>query len=330
MSDDVLVTGGLGFIGAAFVRRLAASGANVVNVDADTYAGDRARLGGLDVETHILDVRDPAAAELIGRVRPEVVVHFAAETHVTRSETDEDSFFSANVEGTRYVLEAARSAGVPTFVHVSTNEVYGPALEQPFKETDKVPGEGLATSAYARSKAVADDLAQSYSAHMRMLIVRPTNCFGPWQHPEKAIARWATRALRGERLPVWGDGAQIRDWMYVDDVCSAIELLVEAAPDGVYNAGPGGDAMPNLEIARLVAGAAGRGDASVYLTAYDRPGHDRRYSVDSTKLRDLGWAPEVGVVEGIKRTVAWFSAHRAWWAHLVGPAEALYRDAQSR
>lgn len=331
MSRDVLVTGGLGFIGAAFVHRLASTGRSVVNVDAGTYAADRARLGDLDAETHLLDVRDPAVAELIGSKRPETIVHFAAETHVTRSEIDEERFFSTNVEGTRAVLDAARSAGVEKVVHVSTDEVYGPALDEPFRETDKAPGEGLATSAYARSKALADDLARTYADDMRILVVRPTNCFGPWQHPEKAIARWAARSLSGRRLPVWGDGQQIRDWMYVDDACSAIMLVMEEAEGSdVFNIGPGREAIPNLSIAELVAGAAGREPDSIYLTAYDRPQHDRRYSVNATKLRNLGWIPEVGVEEGIRRTVAWFAENRLWWGGLVDSAEALYDDVEER
>lgn len=331
MSRAVLVTGGLGFIGAAFIRRLASTGASIVNVDTGTYAADRARLGNLDVETHLLDIRDPAATELIGAKRPETIVHFAAETHVTRSEGDEEKFFSTNVEGTRSLLDAARAANVTRVVHVSTDEVYGPALDEPFREMDKGPGEGLATSAYARSKALADDLAQSYAGDMQVIVVRPTNCFGPWQHPEKAIARWTARALSGQRLPVWGDGRQIRDWMYVDDACSAIMLVMEEAEGSdVFNIGPGREAIGNLSIAELVAGAAGREPDSIYLTAYDRPQHDRRYSVDATKLRNLGWVPEIGVEDGIRRTVAWFAENRPWWAGLVGSAEALYDDVEER
>ena len=331
MSGEVLVTGGLGFIGAAFTAHLVAEGITVVNLDADTYAGDRARLGDLDVETHLLDVRDPAAAELIRSKGPETIVHFAAETHVTRSEKDHAAFFSTNVDGTRALLDAARAAGVGKVVHVSTDEVYGPALDQPFRETDKAPGEGLATSAYARSKAVADDLALTYAGDLKVIVVRPTNCFGPWQHPEKAVARWTARALSGERLPVWGDGQQIRDWMYVDDLCSAIMLVMDkAGSEDVFNIGPGREAKTNVAIAELVAGAANREPDSIYLTAYDRPQHDRRYSVDATKLRTLGWTPRVGVEEGIRRTVAWYAANRPWWAGLVESAEALYDDVEMR
>ena len=242
MSGRLLVTGGLGFIGSAFVRAVAADGARVVNLDAGTYAADERRLAQAPegaVETVRGDVRDDALAELVARERPSAIVHFAAESHVTRSETAADAFFAVNVEGTRSVLEAALAASVPRVLHVSTDEVYGPCPGAPFREQDKLAGEGLATSAYARSKALADDLAQTYADRLDVVVVRPTNTIGPWQHPEKAVPRWATRALRGERLPVWGDGGQVRDWMYVDDAVGGIRIVLERGRRGeVYNLGP--------------------------------------------------------------------------------------------
>lgn len=331
--SDVLVTGGLGFIGSAFIRSAAHENISVANLDVETYAADKRRISGsANVDTHRIDIADgQAVAELVSRTRPKVIVHFAAETHVTRSEIDEEVFFRTNVDGTRSLLDAARAHGVGKVIHISTDEVYGPAMDHPFKETEKVVGEGLATSAYARSKALADDLALSYGTDLPVIVVRPTNCFGPWQHPEKAIARWATKALSGERLPVWGDGQQIRDWMYVDDACAAIAMMIERLDEStVVNVGPGNDAVPNLNIAQMVAGAAGLEPDAVYLTAYDRPQHDRRYSVDASRIRDLGWAPSVGVAEGVARTVVWFSANRAWWEPLVAPAEALYADDAER
>lgn len=328
---SVLVTGGLGFIGGAFIRQISAAGVEVVNVDAATYAADAARIAGTEATTHFLDVRDERVHSLVAEYAPDVLVHFAAETHVTRSENDEETFFSSNVEGTRSILEAAEAAQVGTFIHISTDEVYGPALDHPFAENDKLPGEGAATSPYARSKAVADDLARSFSDRIPVITVRPTNCFGGWQHPEKAIARWATRAVSGLRLPVWGDGQQIRDWMFVDDLCSAIMLLIrEGEPGDTYNVGPGNEAVSNVEIARAVARAAGADIDSVYLTEYDRPAHDRRYSVDASKIRALGWRPTVGVAEGIRRTVEWYADNRSWWEPLVTSAESLYEDEAER
>lgn len=329
MQGRIVVTGGLGFIGSALVRRLAGRGASVTNLDSRTYAADPARLPDGVADTRTVDVsKDPLEEHLAGA---SVVVHLAAETHVTRSELDERIFFRTNVDGTRAVLAAAKAAGVELVVHFSTDEVYGPALERPFTEDDKEPGEGRATSAYARSKALADDLAVTYRGGPRMLVVRPTNCFGPWQHPEKAIARWTTRALSGRDLPVWGDGRYVRDWMFVDDVCDAVEALIEKRPSaGAYNVGPGGEPIPNLVIAREIARLAGRDDDAVYLTAYDRPSHDRRYSVDSSKMRSLGWEPRHGVTEGLAATVEWYREHRDWWEPLLDEAEDLYDDRAAR
>jgi dTDP-glucose 4,6-dehydratase len=329
MQGRVVVTGGLGFIGSAVVRRLVERGADVTNLDAGTYAGDARRLAGARVDTRRVDVTvDPLEEHLAGAG---VVVHLAAETHVTRSETGEASFFRTNVDGTRALLAAAAGAGVGLLVHFSTDEVYGPALEAPFTEEDKPPGEGRATSPYARSKAVADDLALGYDGGPHVLVVRPTNCFGPWQHPEKAIARWTARALSGRDLPVWGDGRYVRDWMFVDDVSDAVEVLVgERPPAGAYNVGPEAEPVTNLEIAQEIARLAGRDDDAVYLTAYDRPSHDRRYAVDSSKMRALGWKPRVGLREGLRATVEWYRAHRDWWEPLLDSAETLYDDGAAR
>ncbi|HVL38740.1 MAG TPA: NAD-dependent epimerase/dehydratase family protein [Fimbriimonadaceae bacterium] len=329
MGDSYLVTGGLGFIGSAFIRHVAPQVSAVVNVDIGTYAADEARVPASlgNVSLLRVDVASDELSEVVLRDRPDVVVHFAAETHVTRSEVDEDPFFRTNVQGTRQVLEACRTADVGTVVCVSTDEVYGPARERPFREEDKAPGEGRASSAYARSKALADDLACGFDASMRVIVVRPTNCYGPWQHPEKAIPRWTTRALMGMRLPVWGDGRYVRDWMYVDDVCTAISLLIRRSDaSGVYNIGPGGASVPNIAIARMIAERAQMGTDAVYLTDYDRPQHDRRYSVDASKIRALGWEPKTRPEEGIRRTVEWYAAHREWWRDIVADAEALYQD----
>jgi dTDP-glucose 4,6-dehydratase len=330
MSDRVLVTGGLGFIGSAFVRALAGDGVPVLNVDLETYAGDRARIAELPaglVRTVHMDVASPELVELVGAERPRLVVHFAAETHVTRSENAAERFFHTNVEGTRRVLEAAAHAGVPRVLHMSTDEVYGPCPGEPFREDEKRPGAGLATSPYARSKAEADDLALGFAGGPQVVVARPTNCIGPWQHPEKAVPRWATRALRGERLPVWGDGGQVRDWMHVQDAVAGLRLLAERGQAGTaYNVGPAAHGVPNLEIARLVAGAAGREADAVYLSHYDRPEHDRRYAVDTSRIRELGWSPAHDLRSAVTDTVAWYRDHAAWWSALLPDAEALYAD----
>ena len=315
MSGRVVVTGGLGFIGSAFVRALAAEGQAVLNVDADTYAGDERRLADVGpglAETMRMDVCGDGLVDLVRAERPPLLVHFAAETHVTRSEDDGDTFFRTNVDGTRNVLDAAAAAGVERVVHISTDEIYGPCPADPFREDQKLPGEGLATSAYDR---------------LAVVIARPTNCIGPWQHPEKAIPRWATRALRGERLPVWGDGLQIRDWMFVDDAVSGLRVLAERGEPGTaYNLGPAGEAVPNVEIARMVARAAGAGEDAVYLSAYDRPRHDRRYAVSTERVAALGWAATRTVQAAVVETVAWYRDHAGWWQTLVPEAERLYAD----
>ncbi len=328
MSGRVLVTGGLGFIGSAFVRALAADGEQVLNVDVDTYAGDERRLADVTgVETVGVDVASDALAELVDRERPPLIVHFAAESHVTRSEEAGRVFFHSNVEGTRRVLEAAAAAGVARVVHMSTDEVYGPCPGVPFVEADKLEGEGRATSAYARSKAVADDVARSFADRLDVVVARPTNCIGPWQHPEKAVPRWATRAIRGGRLPVWGDGRQVRDWMFVTDAVAALRLLAERGErGGVYNVGPEAENTPNIEIARMVARAAGLDAEAVYLSHYDRPQHDRRYAVDSGRLRALGWRPRYDLAGAVSATVAWYRERADWWESLVPDAEALYAD----
>jgi dTDP-glucose 4,6-dehydratase len=330
VSGRVFVTGGLGFIGSAYVRALAAAGERVLNLDLGTYAGDPRRIEEAPegrVETVRMDVASPELGAVMAAERPRLVVHFAAESHVTRSEAASDEFFHTNVEGTRRVLEAAAAAGCPRVLHMSTDEVYGPCPDRPFREQEKLPGEGLATSAYARSKAVADDLALAFADRVEVVVARPTNCIGAWQHPEKAVPRWATRALRGERLPVWGGGAQVRDWMSVEDAVAALHLLVERGESGqAYNVGPAAEGVPNLEIARMVAAAAGREPEAVYLSHYDRPLHDRRYAVDTARIAALGWRPARNLAEAVAETVEWYRRHEDWWAPLVPDAEALYAD----
>jgi dTDP-glucose 4,6-dehydratase len=334
MTGRILVTGGLGFIGSEFIRQSSSNGVEVLNVDAFTYAADPHRLLELDggaPETVRGDVSEPQLSQVVSAERPSVIVHFAAETHVTRSEVAAARFWATNVDGTRRVLEAAEKTDVGLVVHVSTDEVYGPCASAPFKESEKAPGEGRATSVYARSKALADDLACGFADRIPMIVVRPTNCFGPWQHPEKAVSRWISRVLRGHRLPVWGDGAQVRDWMHVSDAVSAMRLVIDdGVPGETYNIGPAGDQITNLTMARKIAAAAGSNPDDVYLSAYDRPRHDQRYAVDATKLRGLGWSPRYDIDSAIADTVEWYRANETWWRRRLDEAEALYRDDEER
>lgn len=329
----VLVTGGAGFLGSHFIRKaLGAGAAKVVNVDLLTYAGDPRRLADVENDHKYGFVKGDVASPpdirgIFDGARPDIVVHFAADSHVTRSETNPDRFFRTNVEGTRVLLDAAISAGVSKFVQISTDEVYGPALEGSFKEEDKEEGEGKATSAYARSKAVADDLARSYADNVSLCVVRPTNAFGPGQYPEKALARWITRGLSGDSLPVWGDGLYVRQWLYAEDLADAVALVVnEGEPGAVYNVGP--DHTPeitNIALVRWLAGYLDLEQEAIELTAYDRPDHDRRYSVDPSRIRALGWSPG-DVWAQMAATVEWYRGNKPWWEPLVEEAESIYTD----
>jgi dTDP-glucose 4,6-dehydratase len=325
----LLVTGGLGFLGAAFTRRAVERGVEVMVADLFTYAADESRLEGSDVTIEKIDVAEPEFVEFVKSSSPDAVVHFAAESHVTRGENDPAAFRSSNVEGTKNVVAAAERSS-SWLVHISTDEVYGPCDGAPFKEDEKATGEGRATSAYARSKAVADDIAQEASLRFPLAIARLSNCYGPWQHPEKAIPRWIIRALAGARMPVWGDGLYTRDWMYVEDACRAIEKLIEGRATGVYNVAPEGGMLPNIEIARKIASIAGRDEEAVYLSAYDRPAHDRRYAIDASKMHRLNWEPHTTFDDGLTSTLVWYRDHREWWEPLVPSSEALYEDSKER
>lgn len=331
---DVVVTGGCGFIGSELVRHWIGTGrGRVDNVDSLTYAGSPARVASVADDPayrfHRLDVADAGAiAELVADVRPDAVVHFAAESHVTRSESDPDTFWRTNVDGTRALLDAARAAGVPRFLHVSTDEVYGSTTGRAFRETDKLAGTSQATSPYSRSKSEADDLARAAGdARMRVVVVRPTNCFGPWQYPEKALPRWITRALRGRPLPVWGDGLYVRQWLFVSDLVVALEMLLTGDPEhDVYNVGPRHEPeITNVAVARWLVDHLGLSPDLVVHTPYDRPDHDRRYAVDPARIEGLGWRGG-DVWEQMAETVAWYRSNEAWWAPLLPDAESIYDD----
>ncbi|HWD07809.1 MAG TPA: NAD-dependent epimerase/dehydratase family protein [Actinomycetota bacterium] len=327
----VLITGGAGFLGSHFVHLALDEGAaQVVNLDKLTYAGDLRRLDGLEDDPRYrfvqADVADAdAVAHVLDVFRPQIVVHYAAETHVTRSETDPDLFFRTNHLGTGTLLAAAEMKSVERFVHVSTDEVYGSILEGAYTEQDKKPGEGAATSPYARSKALADDLALSFSGDLPVVVVRPTNAFGPYQFPEKAFARWATRALSGDPLPVWGDGLYIRQWLYAGDFARAVALAATSAEPGrAYNVGPRHDPeITNIALARWLVASLGLPEDRVVMTAYDRPDHDRRYCVDASAMMALGWQPG-DVWEQLASTVAWYREHGAWWRDHLAVAESIY------
>lgn len=330
---SILVSGGAGFLGSHFIRAwLANGGGKVRNVDALTYAGSLTRLADAAGDPRYsfteADVADPSAiARAFSEHGPDLAVHFAAESHVTRSERDPARFTHTNVQGTRVMLEAAAEAGVSRFIHISTDEVYGPILSGEFREEDKEPGDGRATSPYAMSKAQADDLARGFDADMEVIVARPTNAFGAWQFPEKAFPRWTVRGLRGKDLLVWGDGLYVRQWLHAEDLAEALLLLLQADEiDPVYNIGPRHDSeITNIDLARWLAAHLGLPEDRVVHTSYDRPDHDRRYGVDPSRIMALGWK-HGDPWQAFARTVAWYRANEDWWAPLLDEAESIYED----
>lgn len=333
MESKIVVTGGAGFLGSHFIRRaLSQDGNRVLNVDALTYAGDVKRLEDLAgdpgyefIHADICDIG--RMGEILDHFRPSAIVHYAAETHVTRSESNPERFNRTNVEGTLNLLESALSADVQRFVHISTDEVYGSILDGSFKEGDKPLGTGDATSPYARSKALADDLVLSYADRLDVVVARPTNAFGPWQFPEKAFPRWVTRALRGESIPIWGDGRYIRQWLFAEDFAAAIGILLEDGTSGqAYNVGPEHQPeITNIDLAKWLVDYLDLDEDRIQMTAYDRPDHDRRYAVYPGKIKELGWEPG-DVWQQFAETVDWYRDNQQWWTSHVAEAESIYTD----
>lgn len=333
LTGTILVTGGMGFIGSSFVRHVLGThpAARVVTYDKLTYAGNLRNLD--DVATslrHVFvrgDVCDAAAVEAaFAAHRPDQVVHFAAETHVDRSILDAGDFITTNIQGTRVVLDAARKAGLRRFLHISTDEVYG-ALGESGVFTEQSPL--LPNSPYAASKAGADVLARAYHVTygLPVVITRTCNNYGPYQFPEKFIPLMIVNAFRGEPLPIYGDGLYVREWLHVEDHARALAtVLAEGRPGEVYNIGSG-DERPNLEVAKRILSLTGRPE-SLLRHVKDRPGHDRRYAIESSKVRqELGWAPQVPFAEGLAQTIAWFRAHEAWWQEILsGAYQSYYRQ----
>jgi dTDP-glucose 4,6-dehydratase len=319
----VLVAGGAGFIGSHFVKRLLREGDDVVVLDKLTYSGNRANLPA-DVEFHQGDIAEPAelASAAVG---VDAIVNFAAETHVDRSILTAEDFGRTEFRGTQVLLEHARTTGV-RLVQVSTDEVYGD-LEAggSSKETDAL----RPSSPYSAAKAAGEMLIPAYvrTFGVNASITRGSNTYGPNQYPEKFIPLFVTNALDGEQLPLYGDGKQIRDWLYVEDHCAGIELVLrEGKPGEVYNVG-GGDEHENIDVAERLLALTGA-DRSLLRRVADREGHDRRYSLDTTKLRALGWAPVMAFDDGLAQTVEWYRANRDWWAPIKSGEYREYYERQ--
>jgi dTDP-glucose 4,6-dehydratase len=304
----VLVTGGAGFIGSHFVKRLLQAGDDVVVLDKLTYSGNRANLPA-DVEFHEGDIAE--AADVARAARGcEAIVNFAAETHVDRSILTADNFGRTEFRGTQTLLEQIRETGA-RLVQVSTDEVYGD-LEAGGSSTETDPLRP--SSPYSAAKAAGDLLIPAYvrTFDVDASITRGSNTYGPNQYPEKLIPLFVTNALDGDALPLYGDGRQVRDWLFVEDHCAGIELVLRNGASGeIYNVG-GGDEQENIAVAERILALTGA-DRSLLRRVADREGHDRRYSLDTTKLRTLGWSPQTSFEDGLQATVEWYRERRDWW-----------------
>ncbi len=330
--SKILVTGGAGFIGSNFVRLLLAeTDHDVVNLDALTYAGNLENLTDVEADARYTfvkgDIADPAhMRQVFAAHLPHIVVHFAAESHVDRSVLDASAFVRTNVVGTQVLLDCAREHEVQRFVHVSTDEVYG-SLGPTGLFTETTP---LApNSPYSASKAASDMLVRAaFHTHgMAVVTTRCSNNYGPFQFPEKLIPLMIANALEDQPLPVYGDGKNVRDWIYVTDHCEGVRAVMErGVPGEVYNLG-GNAEEQNIDVVKRILGLVGKGEELIrYVT--DRPGHDRRYAMDIAKIeRELAWRPRHTFAEGLEATVRWYVDHRDWWQRVRTGA---YRDYYER
>jgi len=327
----ILVTGGAGFIGSAFVRMsIGQTDWRVVNLDKLTYAGNLENLTSIAENPRYRfvhgDICDQALVEsTLAEEKPDAIVHFAAESHVDRSILSPEPVIQTNLRGSFTMLEAARRGGVQRFVHVSTDEVYG-SLAAPLEATEEFPLN--ASSPYSASKAGSDLLARSYFVTYRLpvLITRASNNYGPYHFPEKLIPLMITNALEDHRLPVYGDGQQVRDWLYVDDHCRGIMAVLEKGREGeIYNIG-GNRSLPNLDVVHKVLQLTGKPESLIEYVK-DRPGHDRRYALSSEKLmRETGWRPLTNFETGLAETIDWYRANSAWVAGVRSGAYLTYYE----
>ncbi len=328
----IVVTGGAGFIGSNFVRHLLRThdDVEVVNLDKLTYAGNLENLRDVEDDPRYSFVRGDICDAGVVRsalAGADAVVNFAAETHVDRSISGPQDFIRTDVLGTHTLLEAVRELGVGRYLQISTDEVYGSIDEGSFTEDSDLDP----SSPYSASKAGADLLVLAYHRTFGtpVLVTRSSNNYGASQYPEKIIPLFISNALDDRPLPVYGDGRNVRDWLYVEDNCAAIDLVLrEGVPGNVYNVG-GGNEVENLDLTRRILELLGK-DAGLIRYVTDRPGHDRRYSVDCAKLRALGWVPATSFEEGLAATVAWYRDHRAWWEPIKSGEFRRYYEEQYR
>ena len=326
----LVVTGGAGFIGSNFVRFMLRryDDLEVVNLDKLTYAGNLENLRDIEDDARYTFVKGDICDAAVVRAAlqgADAVVNFAAETHVDRSISGPQDFISTDVLGTHTLLEAVRELAIARYVQISTDEVYGSTETGSFtEESDLVP-----SSPYSASKAGADLLVLAYhrTYGAPVLITRSSNNFGPWQYPEKIIPLFIINAIDDQALPVYGDGLNVRDWLYVDDNCAGIDAVLRKGALGeVYNIG-GGNEVRNLALTRQILELLGKSPELIRFVA-DRPGHDRRYSIDCGKLQALGWRPATPFETGLERTVSWYRDNPPWWRKIKSGEWREYYEQQ--
>ena len=315
----LLITGGAGFIGSNFVRYILDrySDYRIINLDKLTYCGRRENLQDVEQNKNYEFVKGDITDEtLVNRLVKDCdyILNFAAESHVDRSIEDPSSFVETNVRGVHVLLEAAKRYMSGLFIQISTDEVYGSIEKGSFREDSAL----APNSPYSATKASGDLLARSYFVTYKLpvIITRSSNNFGPYQYPEKIIPLFITNALKNKDLPIYADGMNVREWLYVLDNCEAIDVVMhKGAPGGIYNIGSGHETT-NLELTRAILDILGK-ERSLIKFVKDRPGHDKRYSLDITKLRALGWKPRHDFKEALGRTVDWYRKNEEWWQSLI-------------
>ena len=314
----LLVTGGCGFIGSNFIRYVLKTHPEykIINLDKLTYAGNRENLKDIEKNKNYKFVKgDICDEKLVLKLSNgcDAIINFAAETHVDRSIKDPSDFVKTNVYGTYVLLEAVRKNKPRVFIQISTDETYGSITTGEFKETDSLKP----NSPYAASKASADLLCRAYFAtyNTPVLITRSSNNFGPYQYPEKIIPLFITNALANKKLPVYADGLNVRDWLYVEDNCEAINLVLHKGQIGeIYNIG-GGTELTNIELTRLILKIMGKSEALIEFVK-DRPGHDKRYALNCDKLKQLRWQPKYNFEIALRETIKWYIENERWWRRL--------------
>lgn len=314
----ILITGGAGFMGSNAVKYFLKKypDIQIVNLDKLTYAGNLENLKGIENDSRYKFIKGDIADEKIvdeAAKNVDVIINYAAETHVDRSILDPKAFITTDVLGTYTLLEAAKKYGIKKYIQISTDEVFGSINNGKF--TEESPFEP--NSPYAASKAGGDHLCRAYFKTYGTPVIMTHSCnfFGPYQYPEKLIPLFITNLLENKKVPVYGDGQQIREWIFTEDHCRAIDAILQKGEIGeVYNIGTGNE-IPNIEITKILLNELGKDESSIDYVK-DRPGHDRRYAIDSGKLRKLGWQPEVNFEQGIKQTVDWYKQNEQWWKRI--------------